>query len=486
MNFTLCETRLGLLNSTTRLPFRYGRACLTRCPQVLLEVTIDAGGQRQRGYAADCLPPSWFDKSPDKTYRQQIDDMLSSIARGQRLFAEAAARPVDFFTAWRRTIESAQAEARRDGADNPLLVGFGVSLVERAVMDALARRAGMSLAAAVRTNLYRIRPGEIHPSLAQLQPADWLPAEPVRSIAVRHTVGLGDPLTVAEIPAEERLDDGFPQALEEYIVQSGVRYFKVKITYDVEQTFHRLCDIAAVCERHLGANYHVTLDGNEQFHDAEPLEELIHSLRGTPRLRTFLGNVLVIEQPLARHLALDPHHAAGIRDLCHWRPVIIDESDGSLDAYAKALALGYRGTSSKNCKGPIKSLLNAGLTWLANDRGRNHQYVMTGEDLCSVGVVAMQADLALVATLGLSHIERNGHHYHPGLSYLPPDEQQATLAAHADLYERKQDRIAPRVTGGRFAIDSLHAPGFGFSALPDMNLRQPAETWDFNSLGLEE
>ena len=49
---------------------------------------------------------------------------------------------------------------------------------------------------------------------------------------------------------------------------------------------------------------------------------------------------------------------------------------------------------------------------------------MTGEDLTCLGVVPVQADLALVATLGLAHVERNAHHYYPGLSYLPECERR--------------------------------------------------------------
>ena len=64
MDFLLRQTRLGLLNSATRLPFRYGIACLTRCPQAILEATIEVGGRLQTGYSGDGLPPSWFDKTP--------------------------------------------------------------------------------------------------------------------------------------------------------------------------------------------------------------------------------------------------------------------------------------------------------------------------------------------------------------------------------------------------------------------------------------
>ena len=40
------------------------------------------------------------------------------------------------------------------------------------------------------------------------------------------------------------------------------------------------------------------------------------------------------------------------------RPVLIDESDETLDAFPRARALGYTGVSSKLCKGLYKSLLN--------------------------------------------------------------------------------------------------------------------------------
>ncbi len=486
MDFVLRQTRLGLLNSSTRLPFRYGIACLTRCPQAVLEVTIEAGNRLQTGYAGEALPPCWFDKTPNRPYRQQVADMLASIARAERSFLAAAAAPTDFFSAWRLAYAGCQAEAAREGIQNPLLTSFGVSLVERAVMDALARHAGLSFFSAVRTNLYQIRGGEIHDGLRGLQPADWLPAERATSILVRQTVGLSDPISTDDIPTGQRLDDGLPQSLEEHITQSGMQCFKVKITPDVNHTRYRMLRVAEVCERHLGSAYLVTLDANELFQNMLQLDALIAALRATPQLSTFLRNVLVIEQPLARQVAMAADHAEAIRRLCNWRPVIIDESDGTLEAYAQAMEFGYRGTSSKSCKGPVKSILNAGLTWLANRRGTGNDYLMTGEDLTCLGVVPVQADLALASTLGLAHVERNAHHYYRGLSYLPQDEQAAALAAHGDLYREQGNCVAPRILRGRMEIASLDCPGFGFAVLPRMSLRQPVERWNFDSLGLAE
>ena len=116
-------------------------------------------------------------------------------------------------------------------------------------------------------------------------------------------------------------------------MQSGVRCFKLKISPDVNHTRYRILRVAELCQKHLGADYLVTLDGNELFQNVQQLAGLVAALRATPQLDTLLKNVLAIEQPLARHVALDAGHAEAIRRLSDWRPLIIDESDGTLDAY---------------------------------------------------------------------------------------------------------------------------------------------------------
>jgi hypothetical protein len=155
-----------------------------------------------------------------------------------------------------------------------------------------------------------------------------------------------------------------------------------------------------------------------------------------------------------------------------------------MHSYAQAIGLGYRGVSSKNCKGAIRSVLNAGLTWLHNDRGKRQDFTITGEDLCTVGVVPVQSDLCLAAALGLPHIERNGHHYHPGLTYLPEATRRAALAAHRDFYIEERGIIGPNIVDGRLQIGSLQCAGFGFALEPEMTEWEPAESWKFESLGL--
>jgi len=146
------------------------------------------------------------------------------------------------------------------------------------------------------------------------------------------------------------------------------------------------------------------------------------------------------------------------------KPVIIDESDDSLDAFPRAKALGYRGVSSKTCKGIYKSIINA-----ARCAQWGSDYFMTGEDLTIQAGLAIQQDLALVSLLGLTHVERNGHHYVNGMAGLPLEEQDAFLAAHPDLYERSHGAVRVRITKGQLAIGSLNGPGFASGAMPDWN-----------------
>lgn len=483
MRVALKDSELGLLNSTTRIPFRYGSAVLTRCPQATLRVTIECDGSVRAGYSGDCLPPSWFDKTPGKDFAAQIDDMLRVIALSQEIYAEAFARNTEFFPAWRSSEEQVQRRCLEWNLP-PLLASFGSSLLERAILDAACRRHATSFARAVRANLFGIDAGLVHRDLAGEAPRDWLPERPASSVYVRQTVGLGDPLEDQDIPDADRLHDGWPQAIEHYATRRGVRYYKVKVSNQLDHDLERLTRVANVLERHLGRDYRLTLDGNEQYKRADDFETLIERIQARPNLSTLWANVLVIEQPFDRAMALDSGRTGELKALSRLKPVIIDESDGTLDAYARAIAVGYRGVSSKNCKGAIRSLLNAGLTWLGNGRGGRQEFLMTGEDLCSVGIVPTQSDLCLAATLGLQHVERNGHHYHPGLTYLPESQRRAALAAHGDFYVKEHGIIGPNIVDGQFRIASLQCDGFGFAVEPDLSAMEPAESWQFESLGL--
>jgi hypothetical protein len=411
------------------------------------------------------LPPLWFDKKPGKSFERQIEEMQLVIRVAAEAFADELRNPREFLASWQAAYNSVHSWTAQHALP-ALLASFGVSMLERAIMDAMLRASGKSFHEGVRENLFLGADGGFRIS------RDSLPVTPRRSVFVRHTVGLSDPLTRSQLAHDDDPADGFPVTLEEHLRDYGIRYLKIKVSNQLERDLERLRSIASLAEKYRGPDYFVTLDGNEQYNVGAQLEELVAAIERDSKLETLWANTLVIEQPLSRAIALDQRHTESVRTISHRKPVIIDESDDDLRSFVKAIDLGYRGVSSKSCKGPLKSLVNAALVWTNNQSAQASSLVMTAEDLCTVGVVPVQADLCLVATLGLTHVERNGHHYHPGLSYLPEAEQEAALTFHGDLYERRAGRVAPRIVDGQFQIGSLQCVGFGFAVLPDMNERE--------------
>ena len=147
-------------------------------------------------------------------------------------------------------------------------------------------------------------------------------------------------------------------------------------------------------------------------------------------------------------------------------PLIIDESDAEFDSVRRALDGGYVGTSHKNCKGVFRGVANACLLAWRRIQRPGQVFLHTGEDLANIGPVALLQDLAVQATLGIESVERNGHHYFRGLSFLPDNIQTQVLASHPDQYRRHEQGFATLlVQQGRLDVGSVvDAPlGVGFA-----------------------
>ena len=185
---------------------------------------------------------------------------------------------------------------------NPLVASYGRALVDRAALDALLKLHGTSVFAGMRGNIGGLAPHAVAPDLAGFDfPALLAGLKPARRIAARHTVGLVDPITAADQSA--RVADGLPETLEEVAATYGHTFWKLKVMGDVAQDVDRLCRIAAVIDSM--ATYHVSLDGNEQYEDAEGAAELWHAMEAEPRLARLCASVLYIEQPVKRARALE-------------------------------------------------------------------------------------------------------------------------------------------------------------------------------------
>lgn len=467
------------VNMDRRMPFHFGNVTVTKGPQVLVDVTLTVDETTETGLAMGAAAPMWFFKDPDMTIEEGCTAVFDLTKTVGGLSLELPTQP-DPFSLWLELHEAVDSWAEQTDLP-PLFYNYGVSLVEQAVIDAFCRATETPFPEAVAENTLGIDLGAIHEELAGSQPHELLPDEPRTSTAVRHTVGLGDPLTPDDVAATDRLDDGLPQVLSEYIDQQGVDHFKIKLAAEPSDA-DRLAEIREVVESRLD-EYSFTLDANEQYETVAAFRDQWNTLQADDDLEGFFDHLLYVEQPLPRDEAFTDETAAVFDDWADRPPVIIDESDDRLESLPRALETGYAGTSHKNCKGVFKGIANRCL--IAHHREQNDQraYLMSGEDLTTLGPVELQEDLAVMAVLGMDHVERNGHHYFRGLGMLSDRIQEDILHAHGDLYTRHAEGFPTlAIEDGRIALDSVLDAPFGYAIDVDTSAFIPIDEWTVESI----
>jgi L-alanine-DL-glutamate epimerase-like enolase superfamily enzyme len=459
---------------TLRMPFRFGVITVTHGRQVVARARIELpDGSTAWGYAAEALGAKWFDKNPEISDEDNLDQLRRALEIASALYRSHGA-----MTAFGHFAAAYQPQLDQGARDRlpPLVASYGPAMIDRCVLDALGKLLGLSFYQMMRLNLAGMAPGgSVAPDLASFDFDKFLAGlRPLKSLHVRHTVGLLDPIVAADQAAGTRVDDGLPETLEEVVARYRQRYFKLKVGGDVAKDVARLTAIAQVLDR-IDGPYHASLDGNEQYGDAAQVLALWRAIEAEKKLKRLRESILFIEQPIKRQAAL----AESIAPLAAKRPVIIDESDGDLEAFPRARALGYAGVSSKDCKGLYKSLINRARCALWNAQDKRQPYFMSAEDLTTLPGISVQQDMALVALLGLTHVERNGHHFINGMSGRPRGEQIAYLAAHPALYKDANGVVRLNIVDGKVDIGSLGCPGFAVGIEPDFTTLQamPPSRW---------
>jgi hypothetical protein len=434
-------------------PFRFGAVTINAAVQVFVRVEIEVEGKgTSTGASAELMAPKWFDKRPHLSPEQTVAELRRSLAVARELYLSRKG----FETAFglHAACIGTQVEACTSEDIPPLAAAFGPAEIDKAILDALLRGAGANFFDGMAQNIAGID-ARLSGDLADEDITRFLSRRrSLDRVAIRHTVGLDD-----KIEGEGGVVDARENA--------GARYFKLKLGGDPDADTARLIRIGKELLT-LPHDYRVTLDANEQYADLSGLSALVERLDRGSALKPIAAKLLYIEQPMPRDITkASPLGSLAARDF------IIDEADDCYDAFPAARALGYRGISSKSCKGLYKSIINA--TRAAKWSAEGEMCFIAGEDLTCQAGLGVQQDLALGALIGISHAERNGHHYVDGFGDTPAAEAQEFLGAHPDLYVHDGSKVRLSIHDGDLLTGSLATPGFASRVHPLWSAMSPLE-----------
>ncbi|MCL2118520.1 MAG: hypothetical protein FWH27_08865 [Planctomycetaceae bacterium] len=180
--------------------------------------------------------------------------------------------------------------------------------------------------------------------------------KPKPRMPLYHLVGALDPLTESDIA--QRLNDGLPETLAEWIVADGLTYLKIKLNGDdLEWDVARVCAIDAIAEETQAKrgvkDWCYSADFNEKCGSVEYVIGFLERIgKQSPDA---VRRLQYIEQPTSRDLKAYPenrmHKAAAIK------PVVIDEALVDFESLLLSREQGYSGVALKACKGHGEALL---------------------------------------------------------------------------------------------------------------------------------
>ncbi len=261
--------------------------------------------------------------------------------------------------------------------------------------------------------------------------------EPRDRMPLYHLVGALDPLTDADV--KQRIGDGLPETLPEWIRRDELTHLKIKmngddLNWDVERVL-AVDRVTGETQKRRGVSRWVySVDFNERCPNVQYLLDLF--ARIGEKNSGALDRIQYVEQPTDRDLRAHPdnrmHAAAKIK------PVVIDESLTDYESLLLAREQGYSGVALKACKGLTEALLMAAAAL-------EFKLFLTVQDLTCPGASFLESAELSARVPTVAAIEGNARQYCPAAN-------EKWAGKFPDVFT---------VTHGTVRTGALTAPGLG-------------------------
>jgi len=428
-----------------RTPIKFGGIALDRA--TILDVWCDvetSAGKRGRGFGSMPLGNVWSFPSRLLSYDATLGAMKALAERIAVITRDCkeAGHPVDLGRALEpASLCAADEVTRQQALAEPiphLCVLVTASAFDAALHDAYGKVHGLNCYHTYGRDFMNHYLGHsLGPEFAGESLDRYVRREPQPRMPLYHLVGALDPLTDADV--KQRIGDGLPETLPEWIRRDGLTHLKIKLNgedlaWDVQRVVG-VDRIAAETQQQRGiAKWHYSLDFNERCPNVGYLLEFLRRLK--EQAPEGYERVQYIEQPTARDLKKD--RANVMHEAAKLRPIVIDESLIDLESLQLAREMGYTGAALKACKGQGGSLL---LGAAAQKMG----LFLCVQDLTCPGASLLHSAGLAAHVPGVAAIESNARQYMP--------------AANRPWEERFPGIF--RISDGTMQTGVLNGPGLG-------------------------
>lgn len=394
-----------------RAPMKFGGSVVDRVTLLNVRCTVKGRtGKTAQGFGSMPMGNVWSFPSKKLSYDQTLAAMKELSTRITRLTSSHRewGHPIDLSTTLEPQYLAAAADISKGLVQPvpPLCTLVTASPFDLALHDAYGKLHN-------RSSFQVLGPDYLHHDLEHYLGPEfrgetldrYILGEPKATLPLYHLVSAVDPITNEDI--KNRIDDGLPETLPEWIRANGITHIKIKLNgddrhWDLERVV-RVHDATAATEQARKVDQYVySLDFNEKCPNIDYLVSFLGELKS--RSPQAYSRLQYIEQPTARDLEANPQndvHAAS-----KLIPVVIDESLTGKEAFLMALKMGYSGAALKACKGLSQSLLMAAL-------GQKRKVFLCVQDLTCPGASLVSSVTLAAHVPTVKAIEANAREYVP-------------------------------------------------------------------------
>ena len=430
-----------------RVPIKFGGIVSSRITLLNVNCTVSSiGGKSAKGFGSMPLSNTWSFPSRALSYETTLGAMKTLARRISTLTGnyKEYGHPIDLN--WElepRYLKAAEEITRESKLPEPipkLCTLVTASAFDAAVHDAYGKLHGVNC-------YYTYGPEFMNHDLAYYvgpeykgeYPDKYVLKEPIARMPLYHLVSAIDPLVESDI--KQRVNDGLPETLPEWINYNGLTHFKIKLDGDdLKWDSERVLSVDRVAtetEKKRGVTGWVySLDFNERCPNVQYLVDFLHLVK--EKSPGGFARIQYVEQPTARDL--DTHRQNVMFEAAKLKPVVIDESLTDLPALMLSRQMGYTGAALKACKGQSNMML------LAPVMEKNKMFLCVQDLTCPGASLIQSASLA-------AHV--------PGVKAIEANSRQFVPAANAG-WEKRFPGVF-HITDG--TMDTSHLNGLGIGAV---------------------